>query len=275
MRVLLLGRCLHVTSAGLAAVAGACPRLERLELRGSPGVRADAMRAIAASECAGSLSSLHVAATHIGDAGVAAMAAACTGLGQLDLSSVRGLGDEGLAALAEAECVPHLTFLGLGGMGASVTAGGLASLVSRARSLQTLKLPSNRYCVTDDVIRAAASNCVGLESLNLRGCGSVTDAGLLALAAARHATLRNLVLEFCIGISDAGVEALAEHCTALEAVSLRALVLAPLSLAPVRALVEHNPRLHSLIIGQAGDMGTLQAFAASLVAARPSLAVGW
>ncbi|KAA0166351.1 hypothetical protein FNF27_07513 [Cafeteria roenbergensis] len=258
-----------------AAVAAACPSLERLELRGSPGVGADAMRALAASECSASLTSLQVPATHIGDAGVAAMAAACPGLRQLDLSSVRGLGDEGLAALAAAECVPRLSLLGLGGMGAGVTAGGLASLVSRAIGLRTLKLPSNRFCVTDDVIRAAASSCTGLASLNLRGCGSVSDAGLLALATARHATLTSLELEFCIGISDAGVEALAEHCTALEAVSLRALVLAPISLAPVRALVERNTRLRSLIIGQAGDMATLQAFAASLVAARPDLAVGW
>jgi len=275
LRELLLGRCLHVTSAGVAAVAAACPSLERLELRGSPGVGADAMRALAASECSASLTSLQVPATHIGDAGVAAMAAACPGLRQLDLSSVRGLGDEGLAALAAAECVPRLSLLGLGGMGAGVTAGGLASLVSRAIGLRTLKLPSNRFCVTDDVIRAAASSCTGLASLNLRGCGSVSDAGLLALATARHATLTSLELEFCIGISDAGVEALAEHCTALEAVSLRALVLAPISLAPVRALVERNTRLRSLIIGQAGDMATLQAFAASLVAARPDLAVGW
>jgi len=277
LRRLLLGKCLHATSRGIAAVAGACPRLEELVLTGSPGVGPAAMAALASSPCAATMTVLRVPATRVADAGVTAAVAAMAGLTSLDLTAVRGLADPGLAALASAPCLPGLVDLGLGGLGPEASSGALAAVIRGCSSVRRLRLAANRYAMTDDVMDTVGASCPALEELYLRGCGSITDRGLAALAAGRCARsgLRTIDLEFCIGVGDAGVLALADGCSGLAALSLRALALAQVELGTIRAVWAANPSLLRLNIGQSGDPATLQAFALELEAAREGMRVGW
>lgn len=277
LKRLVLGKCLHLDTAGVAAIAAACPELEELSVQGAPGIQEAAAEVLSLGRCSATLRKLCVPATRIGDAGVSCLAGACPKLTTLDLSAVRGVTDAGLRAIACSACASQLETVGLCGFGSGVTPDGMMSVVAALPSVRWLDLRSNRFSVTDPVLAALVSTATRLEVLLLRGCGSVSNAGLEAIATSPCATttLRNIDLEFCIGVTDPGVLALAEGCTRLQTISLRALVMTHVCLATIRALWTNNPELTLLHLGQSGDSGVLQRFAAELVAARPGMAVAW
>jgi hypothetical protein len=277
LKRLVLGKCLHLDAVGVTAIAEACPVLEELSVQGAPGIQEAAAEALSRGRCAGSLTKLCMPATRIGDAGVSMLAASCHNLTTLDFSAVRGVTDAGLRAIADSSCASKLEIVGLCGFGPGVTPDGMMAVVAALPRAKRMDLRSNRFSVTDAVISTLVSTAKDLEVLLLRGCGSVTNAGLEAIASSRcaTATLRHIDLEFCIGITDPGVVALAEGCTKLQCISLRALVMTHVCLDTIRALWSSNPSLTELHLGQSGDLAVLQRFAAELVADRPGTVVAW
>lgn len=75
--------------------------------------------------------------------------------------------------------------------------------------------------LTDDMLRVAARTAgPSLRKLTLRGCGRLTECGLLAVAEHCGARLTALELRGCVGLTDASLNLLSERCSSLRQVDL-------------------------------------------------------
>ncbi|CAK0782811.1 hypothetical protein CVIRNUC_006006 [Coccomyxa viridis] len=101
-----------------------------------------------------------------------------------------------------------------------LTDSGVARFIKACPTLQELSLYWNLN-VGLQTLGALSTSCTGLTSLNLSGCKSVTDAGIIQLAAACTA-LRQLDLTRCVKLGDAAYAAIAQHCTQLQELRLYA-----------------------------------------------------
>ena len=102
-----------------------------------------------------------------------------------------------------------------GGGVAVLTDQGLRAVSSLA-SLTFLDLRYS-YKVTDEGVRAVASSCTALKTLNLYACNKVTDEGVRAVSSLPALTFLDLAGS---KVTDEGVRAVASSCTALKTLSL-------------------------------------------------------
>ncbi|CAI7863883.1 unnamed protein product, partial [Closterium sp. NIES-54] len=142
---------LQLTDRGLQAVAR-CPKLEALVVVRTP-------------DCT--------------DAGMAAIAAGCTGLRRLHIEgwAPGHIGDTGLGAIAR--CCRDLQELVL--VAHSCTAASLKPLATNCRGLERLTLCSSS-AMGDLEMACLAYGCPSLRRLCVKGCSRVTDLGIIALA---------------------------------------------------------------------------------------------
>ena len=73
--------------------------------------------------------------------------------------------------------------------------------------------------VTNKLISVRARSCRHLTSINLRGCGFISDVDILAIAERCH-YLTSINLMHCYSISDIGILAIAERCHHLSSINL-------------------------------------------------------
>ena len=73
--------------------------------------------------------------------------------------------------------------------------------------------------VTDHTLQSLAEYCTGLQSLSLRHCREITDAGFIPIS--EHCcNLLSLKVEDCSQITDASIISLSTHCTGLHSLNL-------------------------------------------------------
>ena len=129
-------------------------------------------------------------------------------------------GDEHLGMLRNLPDLPGLTFLSLSSIGSlgrygNITDSGINDLTRHMANLNSLNL---RCClkITDAGINGLR-NMASLTSLNLSNCSNITDAGLKDLG--RMSNLTSLDLSNCSKITDAGLKDLG-HMSALASLRL-------------------------------------------------------
>ncbi|GBF88346.1 hypothetical protein Rsub_01058 [Raphidocelis subcapitata] len=266
----------RVTRDGAAALARGAPRLEFLGLAGAAASRAAlaellaALRALRGLDLSGvleaddalllsacgppgglppRLASLRLArCPNVGDAGLAALAARCTGLERLDVSrDARAGGGRTVGA----------GIVGRGGGGGGVTDSGLAALAALPR-LRELRLDGARGVTARGVAALAAGGGGAargpppLEVLSVCGCPGVCDAALGALGAALDGTLRVLRADDCPQITNRGLRRLLP-LGALEELSLKGTLVEPrgpawaaLSARAARVACDPRAGLHAM-----------------------------
>ena len=152
-----------------------------------------------------------------------------------------------------------------------VSGSALRSIFTYCTNLRELRASCNQQ-VTDEIIKVLAQNCTYLNTLRLRGCISVTVAGLLEVAThcknLRHfhlhnipisdevlaslslncRSLRSLTLLYCHSgdgvVTEAGILALLEGCTDLTSLTVQGSIVAKilistLDLAKLKQLYPH------------------------------------
>lgn len=256
-----LGRCLGLDSTALEWVGRGCPALVHLDISLNQG---------------------------IGNTGIVAIANGCPGLTSIAMAHLPLLTDAGLMALAHRctllrtvtmpKCT-EVSTIGVGALGARCTAlesadfGGCyigsAALAMFGRHCRALRVLSLRRCRSLDRFGLSeVAQCALLESLNMEGCESTTDAGLglvargcpklarLFLAHCHQVTdqglgsvgnfcrnLQQLKLEYCVSVTDIGLDAL-KGCQRLEELDIGGCTL--VTDAGVKRLRRQCPRLEWL-----------------------------
>ena len=194
------------TDEGIAALAQACPGLQKLFLR----------------ESNESIS-----------AGIAELARRCKDLRMLDLSDCSDVTNEDLVALAHG--CPELRCLDCSLTGRTICDEGMMFLARGCPKLYKIWLPSSD-AITDQSVCALALNCARLKTVHVRNGKNITNIGIIALAthcprlqclaltdsqitdaalvslAAHQPGLWKLELRECSQVSSAGIVALAEGC---------------------------------------------------------------
>lgn len=157
-------------------------------------------------------------ALNLTDAGLRAVAMASPLLTELKLDGCEGVRGAGLAAVAD--CCPRLRTLGLARC-SWVPGWVLARLGAGCPAIETLDL-SGHDRLKDDDLRACVRGMTALTDVSLPLCTSLSDPGVLAVAQAAPG-LRKLLLDrrdLPYKITDVACLGLAQHCTALETLSL-------------------------------------------------------
>ncbi|KAA0160285.1 hypothetical protein FNF31_04450 [Cafeteria roenbergensis] len=157
-------------------------------------------------------------ALNLTDAGLRAVAMASPLLAELKLDGCEGVRGAGLAAVAD--CCPRLRTLGLARC-SWVPGWVLARLGAGCPAIETLDL-SGHDRLKDDDLRACVRGMTALTDVSLPLCTSLSDPGVLAVAQAAPG-LRKLLLDrrdLPYKITDVACLGLAQHCTALETLSL-------------------------------------------------------
>lgn len=190
--------------------------LTHLNLTGSGAwLTDDGVRALAAS-CS-SLRTLFLSTcSGLRDGGLCAVAAGCLQLRQFDTSNCRRVTDEGTAALAALPLLEHLELANCSG----ATDAALAALAdgpaaTRLRHLGLRGCPA----VSEEGLSLLARACPSLTRLNLSKCAAATDAALATLAACCPA-LRMLDLSESDEYGEAGLCAVASGCAELETLAV-------------------------------------------------------
>ncbi|KAI8466062.1 MAG: hypothetical protein J3K34DRAFT_485533 [Monoraphidium minutum] len=195
----------RVSRDALLLLAAALRGLRELDLSGTP--EADDALLVPAAPSLSALTALRLARCGgVSDASLAALAAACRELCELDLSGPKpAITDRGAAALAG---LPRLRSLSLDGA-ARLTAAGVAALLREPPPAATAGAPA---AAGGAPIAAAALGTLPppppLEVLGLAGCPAISDAALTALGAALPATLRALRLDGCGLVTNRGLRRL-------------------------------------------------------------------
>lgn len=162
------GRCDRLTSAGWAALAAGCRRLRTLAPYGIGNEGLASLAKVADQLTSVELLDLY-GSQDVTDAGVAAVCS-LRGLVELDLNYCPGVTDIGLLLLAAG--LPRLRRLSLAGA-ARITDAGVAAIA---------RLPLRQLClngcprVGSAGLRSLVQHCHGLQRLDVRNCGGVTDA---------------------------------------------------------------------------------------------------
>ncbi|GJP67682.1 hypothetical protein CLOP_g24475 [Closterium sp. NIES-67] len=164
----------QLTDRGLQAVAR-CPKLEALVVVRTP-------------DCT--------------DAGMAAIAAGCTGLRRLHVEgwAPGHIGDTGLGAIAR--CCRDLQELVL--VAHSCTAASLKPLATNCRGLERLTLCSSS-AMGDLEMACLAYGCPSLRRLCVKGCSRVTDLGIIALANGCP-SLQRLKVRRCFNVTPSSLD---------------------------------------------------------------------
>eukprot|EP00937_MAST-01D_sp_MAST-1D-sp2_P007214 g7214.t1 len=190
LRKLLLPKASSVTDMGFQQLAR-CPALQELD---ASNVR------------------------RVTDAGLRAVAMACTQLVQLDLSHMVRATGTGLASVGE--CCPHIRKLTLAHC-PNIQEWVLLRLFNGCAVLEELDLS---YCTTvgDSALKAIGANCSSLQRLQLRNCRQVSDAGLLPVCQACPGMyyLDLAVEDLPFRLSDVGLLAIGENCPEMKHLDL-------------------------------------------------------
>ena len=179
----------RLDDSGLASLSAASPPLKRLLLAGS----------------------------RITDASCPPIADSFPTLTHLDLSAVRALSDDGLAALASG--LTRLRILALRALKA-VSDDGIALLLRANRSLNTLDV-AGVSTLTDGLAGTIKMyNATRMARISFDGCPGIGDQTLSHLAAGPGKTLRAVNVSGARGVTDAGLETLAGAAPRLEEIAL-------------------------------------------------------
>ena len=74
--------------------------------------------------------------------------------------------------------------------------------------------------VTDHTLQSIAEHCTGrLQSLTLKRCREITDAGLITISE-HYPNLKSLTVDYCYQITDVSIISISVHCTALKSLHL-------------------------------------------------------
>ena len=209
---------------GLLAASDLFPRLRSLALCNNALPPALLVDALAAADRPGQLRELTLTLADLPAPDAAHLFAlpALRTVERLDLSENKGLGPDGIAALAESGLVRRLEVLNLEGTLPGVPGLKVLTATGGLAGVRWLDLSDNRLGPNGVRLLAEARNVRGLRVLDLSG-NPVGDKGAELLAGARHlAGLVELNLTDC-GITDAGALALAEspHLDGLVRLDLR------------------------------------------------------
>ncbi|KAA0148217.1 hypothetical protein FNF28_07475 [Cafeteria roenbergensis] len=192
--------------------------LHTLRVPRADGAQDASLKAVAES-ARGLFRALDVSgALNLTDAGLRAVAMASPLLAELKLDGCEGVRGAGLAAVAD--CCPRLRTLGLARC-SWVPGWVLARLGAGCPAIETLDL-SGHDRLKDDDLRACVRGMTALTDVSLPLCTSLSDPGVLAVAQAAPG-LRKLLLDrrdLPYKITDVACLGLAQHCTALETLSL-------------------------------------------------------
>jgi len=239
--------CKRLTDEGLAAVAAACPALERLDLGGCTRLTNDTLRVMSASRMRGSLRWLNLRSCWlITDGGVGfltgngtmvntsrlddddndndvsanrALSTGMTALEELILQDCQEISDAALRMLQEGGGRHHIRPLRRLNLSfcANITDSGLRC-VGRMAALESLNL---RSCdnVSDLGLGYLAEASIGLQSLDVSFCPRISDVGLGHIAGGLF-SLRHLAVMGCGRLSDEGLSKVAKTLLELETLAI-------------------------------------------------------
>jgi F-box and leucine-rich repeat protein 2/20 len=234
LRTIILKNVKKISDVGIRFLACGCNKLEYLNASGLYLLTDGAHRAfglegiqsLGASLASRSIRRLNLRGCfHISTFSLNAMASMAN-LEFLDLSGCTLLTFEGMDKIANA--CKHLSHLSLASCGDCITNDMLYRISPKLLSLKSLDLS---YCrMVGRIALKGLSHCTSLTSLNLTGCISITNEGILSLGEGRYKEgLQELNLSKCSKIDDTAIAWIADSFQAMEeeagTVSLTTLVL--------------------------------------------------
>ncbi|KAJ9555024.1 hypothetical protein OSB04_009638 [Centaurea solstitialis] len=195
----LLEECNRVTQCGVFSILVNCSNnLKSLTLESCYGIkdlalkfpfsRCNAFRSLSVRNCPG-----------FGNNSLVLFGNLCPQLRNVEFTGAHGITDEGFTALVRC-CEAGLIKVNLCGS-ASMTDNMVSEITKvHGGTLETLNLDGCRS-VTNASLAAIASNCLNLTELDVSGC-TITDSGISALACAIQLNLRILSVSRCRLVSD-------------------------------------------------------------------------
>lgn len=194
--------CTHVSSEGLRLIGKRCCHLEELDITDSD-LDDEGLKAL--SRCS-KLTSLKIGiCMRISDEGLIHIGKSCSELRDIDLYRSDGIGDEGVTQIAQG--CPMLESINLSYC-TEITDLSLVSL-SKCAKLNTLEI---RGCpsVSFSGLAEIATGCRLLSKLDIKKCFAINDVGMLFLSQFSH-SLRQINLSYC-SVTDIGLLSLSSIC---------------------------------------------------------------
>ncbi|RUP20866.1 hypothetical protein BC936DRAFT_139223 [Jimgerdemannia flammicorona] len=208
----------------IESLAPLCPNLTTLVIDSPKQFSDSSLLTLACTPCAGSLRHVVLrSCTRVTDTSLVAFLHNTTRLERLELTHGTRITDASLRALAriDARNVRTLSefdanFAHIVRVSSEDEAGegsGLVALVDNCTGISRLQL-AQCGAVTDMILARIARRLGGkLRTLNVSGCGALTDRGLRSLAGCH--VLEKLDISRCRGVLDGGVLAVVEGCVRL------------------------------------------------------------
>eukprot|EP01041_Mallomonas_annulata_P002654 gene2654-5210_t len=200
-----LTNCVHISDAGMWAIARHCAQIKTLILAGCSNITNIGLRSVSL-RCSEIVYLDLSYCSKLDDLGLATVAGGCWKLEVLLLRKCPGITDTGIGRLARA-CwrLKVLELSGCQGIG-EYGDHALMEIGAFCTDMRVLDMTGCRRA-QDKGIRAIAAGCPHIQRLRLSGCDSVSGVGLRALA--KHCRgLSDLALTDCVRLCDADLESL-------------------------------------------------------------------
>ncbi len=208
------GGAVHLTDEGLSPLFQACQRLTYVNLNKCVHVTFELIHVLALNNR--KLSALNISGCHITDAGMSLICSAVSDktMSHLDISFCRDISDYGAGSIAES--MKNLKFINMCGL-SRVSDKGARAVVAKCWYLEHINL-EDVFLLSDDALNydrdydgrplADEHMLTHIQSLNMRDCVNLTDAGIRGLSE-RCRTLEELILRGCDKLTDRSLELMA------------------------------------------------------------------
>uniref|UniRef100_A0ACD5YHR8 Uncharacterized protein n=1 Tax=Avena sativa TaxID=4498 RepID=A0ACD5YHR8_AVESA len=200
----------NITDVSLAAIASSCPSLISLKMESCSHVSSEGLRMI--GKCCRHLEELDITDSDLDDEGLKALSG-CSKLSSLKIGICTRISDEGLIHIGKS--CPELRDIDLYRSGA-ISDEGVIQIAQGCPMLESINLS---YCTEiTDLSLAALSKCAKLNTLEIRGCLSVSSAGLSEIATGCR-LLAKLDIKKCFAINDVGMLFLSQFSHSLRQIN--------------------------------------------------------
>ncbi|KAK1629403.1 hypothetical protein QYE76_003718 [Lolium multiflorum] len=201
----------NITDASLAAITSSCPSLISLKMESCSHVSSEGLRMIG-KRCS-QLEELDITDSDLDDEGLKALSG-CSKLSSLKIGICMKISDEGLMHIGKS--CPELRDIDLYRSGA-ISDEGVTQIAQGCPMLESINLS---YCTEiTDLSLAALSKCAKLNTLEIRGCPSVSSVGLSEIATGCR-LLAKLDIKKCFAINDVGMLFLSQFSHSLRQINL-------------------------------------------------------
>ncbi|XBH69046.1 hypothetical protein VPH35_097043 [Triticum aestivum] len=201
----------NITDVSLAAITSSCPSLISLRMESCSHFSSEGLRLIGKRCC--HLEELDITDSDLDDEGLKALSG-CSKLSVLKIGICMRISDEGLIHIGKS--CPELRDIDLYRSG-GISDEGVTQIAQGCPMLESINLS---YCTEiTDVSLASLSKCAKLNTLEIRGCPSVSSAGLSEIAIGCR-LLAELDVKKCFAINDVGMLFLSQFSHSLRQINL-------------------------------------------------------